>query len=57
MQNFDLPQHLKRGSSTTRARKDNYSAFMLANWGVKYYNEIMKQTAEINTFTFTPVMF
>ena len=57
MQNFDLPQHLKRGSSATRARKDNYSAFMLANWGVKCYNDIMKQTVENNTFTFTPVMF
>jgi hypothetical protein len=57
MQNFDLPQHLKRGSSATRARKDNYSAFMLANWGVKCYNDIMKQTEETNTFTFTPVMF
>ena len=57
MQNFDLPQHLKRGSSATRARKDNYSAFMLANWGVKYYNDMMKQSVENNTFTFTPVMF
>lgn len=57
MQNFDLPQHLKRGSSATRARKDNYSAFMLANWGVKCYNDIMKQTVENNQFTFTPVMF
>jgi len=57
MQNFDLPQHLKRGSSATRARKDNYSAFMLANWGLKCYNEIMKQNTENNTFTFTPVMF
>jgi hypothetical protein len=57
MQNFDLPQHLKRGSSATRARKDNYSAFMLANWGVKCYNDIMKQQVENNIFTFTPVMF
>lgn len=57
MQSFDLPQHLKRGSSATRARKDNYSAFMLANWGVKCYNDIIKQNVETNTFTFTPVMF
>ena len=57
MQNFDLPQHLRRGSSATRARKDNYSAFMLANWGVKSYNDIMKQTVENITFTFAPVMF
>jgi len=57
MQNFDLPQHLKRGSANTRARKDNYSAFMLANWALKCYNDIMKQNTENNTFTFTPVMF
>jgi hypothetical protein len=57
MQNFDLPQHLKRGSSATRARKDNYSAFMLANWGVKCYNDLSKLPQENNTFTFTPVMF
>ena len=57
MQSFDLPQHLKRGSSNTRARKDNYSAFMLANWGVKCYNDFMKLPQENNSFTFTPVMF
>jgi len=57
MQNFDLPQHLKRGSSATRARKDNYSAFMLANWAIKCYNDIKKQNAETDTFTFTPIMF
>lgn len=57
MQSFDLPQHLKRGSSNTRARKDNYSAFMLANWGVKCYNDFMKLPQENNAFTFTPVMF
>lgn len=57
MQSFDLPQHLKRGSSNTRARKDNYSAFMLANWGVKCYNEFTKIPEENSGFTFTPVMF
>ena len=56
-QSFDLPQHLKRGSSANKARKDNYSAFMLANWGVKCYNDIMKQKEEQNINTFTPVMF
>jgi len=57
MMNFDLPQHLRRGSSANRARKDNYSAFMLANWAVHCYNEIM--SVEINnvTETFTPRMF
>ena len=56
-QSFDLPQHLKRGSSANKARKDNYSAFMLANWGVKCYNDIMQQKVEQNLNTFTPLMF
>ena len=57
MQNFDLPQHLRRGSSNTRARKDNYSAFMLANWAVKCYNDFVKLPQENSFTTFTPVMF
>ncbi len=56
-QTFDLPQHLKRGNSATKARKDNYSAFMLANWGAKCYNDILKQKTENVASTFTPVMF
>ena len=55
-QSFELPQHLRRSSSATRARKDNYSALLLANWGVKCYNEMMKQNVE-EPSTFTPVMF
>jgi hypothetical protein len=57
MMNFDLPQHLRRSSSATRARKDNYSAFMLANWAVHCYNEIMSQEINNVTETFTPRMF
>jgi hypothetical protein len=51
-QTFDLPQHLKRSSSANKARKDNYSALMLANWGLKCYYDMMNvpEIEEISTF-------
>ena len=55
-QSFDLPQHLKRSTSANKARKDNYSAFMLANWALKCYNDIMLQKDEPQTATFSPIM-
>ncbi len=55
-QSFDLPQHLKRSSSANKARKDNYSAFMLANWGLKCYNDLIMQPKEEISEVFTPIM-
>jgi hypothetical protein len=55
-QTFDLPQHLKRSSSANKARKDNYSALMLANWALKCYNDMMEQPQIIETSTFSPIM-
>ena len=55
-QNFDLPQHLKRSSSANKARKDNYSALMLANWGYKCYNDTMSQPEILEMPTFSPIM-
>lgn len=56
-QSFDLPQHLKRSASANKARKDNYSAFMLANWAIKCYNDMMTvQNMQLES-TFTPIMF
>jgi hypothetical protein len=55
-QNFDLPLHLRKSSSPNKARKDNYSAFMLGNWGIKCYSDIMNQKAEVLSHTFDPVM-
>jgi len=52
-QTFDLPLHLKRSSSANRARKDNYTTLMLANWGLKSYNDIMKHEEE-DVATFAP---
>jgi hypothetical protein len=55
-QTFDLPQHLKRSSSANKARKDNYSALMLANWGLKCYNDMMSQEETPQEATFSPIM-
>jgi hypothetical protein len=55
-QTFDLPQHLKRSNSANKARKDNYSALMLANWGFKVYLDITNQPEILETATFSPIM-
>jgi hypothetical protein len=52
-QTFDLPQHLARSTATTRARKDNYTTLMLANWALKCYNDMMSEKEEIGA-TFSP---
>jgi hypothetical protein len=55
-QSFDLPQHLKRSASANKARKDNYSAFMLANWAIKCYNDMMTTQAIEQVDTFSPIL-
>ena len=55
-QTFDLPQHLKRSTSANRARKDNYTTLMLANWGVKCYFDMMANPEQDFSETFTPRM-
>jgi len=54
-QTFDLPLHLKRSTSANRARKDNYTTLMLANWALKAHYDIQGFKAE-NTDTFIPRM-
>jgi hypothetical protein len=55
-QTFDLPQHLKRNTSATRARKDNYTALLLANWAVKCYFDMKNYKLENSAATFVPRM-
>lgn len=55
-QSFDLPQHLKRSISANKARKDNYSALLLANWGLKCYNDMMNLPNEEISTGFQPIM-
>jgi len=56
VQTFDLPQHLKRDNSPNRARKDNYTTFMLGNWAVKFYFEMEASTKVKEVYTFSPRM-
>ena len=53
-QTFDLPQHLKRNMSASRARKDNYTALLLANWGVKCFFDMEDYKIDDAVATFTP---
>jgi len=55
-QTFDLPQHLKRNTSANRARKDNYTGLLLANWGVKCYFDMKNYKMETPSATFVPRM-
>jgi hypothetical protein len=38
-QSFDLPASMRRSTSKTRAKKDNFSSLMLANWCLRIYLE------------------
>jgi hypothetical protein len=55
-QTFDLPQHLKRNTSATRARKDNYTGLLLANWAVKCYFDMQNYKLDEGAATFVPRM-
>jgi hypothetical protein len=54
IQTFDLPLHLKRSTSVSRARKDNYTALLLANWAVNIYFDTKKAKIDIISATFEP---
>ena len=49
-QTFDLPLHLRRSTSAHRARKDNYTTLMLANWATKVYYDMNEQKTDVGTF-------
>ena len=55
-QTFDLPHHLKRSTAVSRARKDNYTTLMLANWATKCYYDLMNIKDNNDQDTFTPMM-
>jgi intein/homing endonuclease len=54
-QTFDLPKNIK-GSGRDRARKDSYSALILANWMAKIYFDLQSVNVEETDSTFTPMM-
>jgi hypothetical protein len=54
-QSFDLPYNLKKQRGSDKARKDSYSALILANWMVLVHWDMMNQKAENIQTTFTPM--
>jgi len=55
-QTFDLPLHLKKSTSATKARKDNYTTLMLGNWATKSYFDMMNTEDISQNQTFSPIM-
>jgi hypothetical protein len=54
-QTFDLPSNLRRQTGPDKARKDSYSALVLANWMAKIYFDSKKQPKSDIIETFEPV--
>jgi hypothetical protein len=53
IQTFDLPNNLKT-KSENKARKDNYTTLLLANWGLKILRDIEKHEEKTVDSGFTP---
>ena len=54
-QSFDLPHNLKKQRGADKARKDSYSALVLANWMTPVYFDMINQKASNIQATFTPM--
>jgi hypothetical protein len=54
VQSFDLPSNLKSQKGPDRARKDSYSALLLANWMMQVYYDMMDAPKQ-EVFSFTPM--
>ncbi len=53
---FDLPNHLRRSKSPDRARKDCYTALLMACWGAKCYFDMMFTPVAKQSYGFNPVL-
>lgn len=53
---WDLPQQLKRNTTASRARKDNFTSLLLATEGVNAYTNIMRTPEKETCKMFTPYM-
>jgi len=54
-QSFDLPLNLRKQRGADKARKDSYSALILANWMMHVYYDMIDDKIETNQGTFTPM--
>lgn len=55
-QSFDLPSHLKNSSRADRARKDSYTALLLAAWAAKCYYDIIDTPQTSVSCGFSPFL-
>ena len=55
-QSFDLPQIMKRDTTSNRMRRDSYTALMLGCWALKQYFDIHNLPPDNTTATFTPIL-
>jgi len=54
-QSFDLPLNLRKQKGADKARKDSYSALILANWMMHVYYDMIDDKIENSQGTFTPM--
>jgi hypothetical protein len=53
-QTFDLPKNVKMNTGPSRARRDSYTALLLANWGMYCYYKLMDEPSEDDYEIFRP---
>jgi hypothetical protein len=54
-QSFDLPPNLRRQKGADKARKDSYSALVLANWMMNVFYDMETHEGAAPQSTFTPM--
>ena len=52
---YDIPSHLKKSKSFTRARRDNYTCLLMAYYASKHYFDILFLEDKIEPTGFTPI--
>lgn len=53
---YDIPTHLKKSKSATRARRDNYTCLLMAYYASKHYFDMLYTPDEAQS-TFVPMLF
>jgi hypothetical protein len=55
-QSFDLPKGQSNSTANNKPRKDNYTALLLANWGVKCYFDLQTTPEAVKKYTMSPIL-
>ena len=56
IQSFDLPKSQSNSTANNKPRKDNYTALLLANWGVKCYFDLQTTPEPVKRYTMAPIL-